>query len=250
MSKDWNKCVEIVFGILSRLVFQTLTKEERESSTRHFYVFGGYVRDMLVGKSGEEICDLDLRIESRQVVDKFLEMTKMCGMVRSSARNLDGYGLLKMVLVLPGSDAEYSLDINYPHEDADQTKMLCDFTCNNLCLDKDGTIWTRFYPGKSVGSRQTWTATCIRDATKKTLRWTVPKFYSTDITITKHMEQRLTKMSGKGFHFPQDGSALSVTGFEITTQGITPDEEDQDQVWENLMPSRVRGEKNLLRSRR
>jgi len=259
MSKDWNKCVEIVFNILSFLTEKEKEKnrkifgsgenpggEKNPGGGEDFYVFGGYVRDLLQGKSGDEICDLDLRIESRDIADNFLDMVKMCGMLQSYERKVEDYGLLKMVLVLPGSDVEYELDINNPHEDADRTKMLCDFTCNNLCLYPDGSIKTRYYPGKITGgSEQAWLTKCIRDATTGTLCWMIPQWYATDFSkqededgpfsfskqdeaekVMTQMKKRVTKMLKKGFRFPKDKSSWSVTGFVLKTNNY----QDQDNT--------------------
>jgi len=239
--RNWGKCVEIVSKILTELSTElSKTKgEERRScfcarvdEGKMFYFFGGWVRDGVVrGIPDDDIPDLDMRIESRELADKFLDTVRMCGMVKSSVRDAEGYGLLKIVLVLPGSDAVYPIDINYPHEGADKTKMLCDFTANNLCMGADGSIWTRYFPGNGIvgESKQSWLGTCLRDATNKTLRWMVPKFYTDDSQI-KHfkledearrvmlqMEKRQTKMVLKGFEFPEDGTASSVTGFMLPT---------------------------------
>lgn len=201
--------LEFVLGIINEI--------ERESPdfSKNTFAYGGYVRDKLRGKPFQ---DMDISVPCLKVATQFIERLensqRMISLIKKSAviSNLPSvdYQCFSLVIQTPKNPA-LNIDISYSHSTLLRENSLdcCDFTANNLKMDKDGNVSTRIKAweiGKAEEfSESDWNAKCIRDCMEGKLVWMIPARYlkgfsaSARNTFMEKMNMRHDKMISKGF---------------------------------------------------
>ena len=179
------------------------------------YAFGGYPRDMLLGRPFQ---DIDISVPSLEVAREFIQrLEQSCRIFSLETRTFSesampdvDYQCFSMVIQTPKTD-KLKIDITYSNALVLQEESLrnCDFTINNLIVDFKGKISTRikaYQIGKGLEySEAEWTSKCIQDCMKRELVWMIPDRFSKILSPTaknlfmEKMNMRLEKMLSKGF---------------------------------------------------
>ena len=178
------------------------------------FIYGGYVRDLLLDKPFE---DMDIRVSCLEVARQFIHFLEQSSriisletkMVSESVMPDVDYQCFSLVIQTPRT-AQLKIDISYSNASVLTENSLanCDFTLNNLMIDSQGNISTRIKAsqiGRREFSESEWTAKCIRDCMKGELVWMVPDRFSKMLsassrnTFMEKMNMRLDKMLKKGF---------------------------------------------------
>jgi hypothetical protein len=183
------------------------------------YIFGGWVRDLLRGVSPN---DMDMQVPDLEVAEALIEslvqsnriihlerrITKDVPSIESSLE----YQCMYMEIRTPRTTG-LKIDISYSKATSlgDDSLNNCDFTANNLKINRFGNISTRI-KAYQIGMAKKyndaeWTAKCIRDCIEGKLVWMIPNRFSksmgaTEASQTEFMEKmnmRLQKMLSKGF---------------------------------------------------
>lgn len=192
-------------------------------------IYGGWVRDKLLGVQPE---DMDVRVSCLPLATKFIQSLKeserMIMLETRSTVDTPGYSLVyqcfSMCIKTPLTE-ELRIDISYSLASSLREESLnhCDFTANNLQVNRSGTISTRIKAWQ-IGleiSEADWLARCIRDCMQKKLVWMIPDRFSkrmgeTEESRSEFMEKmrlRLQKMKSKGF---------KLTGEHLTSFRLVP----------------------------
>jgi hypothetical protein len=244
IAKTFSRKVEIKKLSIVDFIFLNLTRLYNSSNNKNsefeyeknlhkvFYIYGGYVRDSLLGIPYN---DIDLFIQYEFLVINFIKFLESCGrLVRAQQiyattsenhKNLASLDNLcndtKLYNYDSGYYSMYKVDIEYDgeivslditHDNSsdypvmEQNTETCDFTVNNLVLYHDGNINARLPPPNSLNlTPYEWKCRCIRDCIQKKLFWMVDKSSTYHREIDKHaikmkiLEKRLEKMIDKGF---------------------------------------------------
>ena len=179
------------------------------------FVYGGYVRDKLLGLP---FTDMDIFVPCIDVAKKFIQWLEQSNRIISLETRTHSetdlpeidYKSFSMVIQTPMT-AELKIDISYSHALVLQENSLkcCEFTINNLMMDSIGNVNTRikaYQIGKSREySEADWIAKCIRDCYERKLVWMIPDRFSQSLSANsknlfmEKMNMRLDKMLSKGF---------------------------------------------------
>lgn len=180
------------------------------------FIFGGFVRDQLLG---ENPSDIDI-CGTKQLLLKFVKWMEQAGRLLKLQRNVGPKDLKRM-----RTYSGYKCEIELPSGKAMLVDLVCesnefmekcDFTCNNLIVSLDGTISARV---NKTSSKVDLTISCIRDVMTKTLR---PMFDDLSkrkeeneevkfdfIRKMQQIQSRVEKMKKKGFSIA-DSSSLTL----------------------------------------
>ena len=183
--------------------------------TNKAFVYGGYVRDTLLG---QPFTDMDICVPCYDIAAKFIQWLEQSHRIISletrthtetDLPDID-YQSFSMVIQTPRTP-ELKIDISYSHAVTLQENSLrcCVFTCDNLMMDINGSIFTRInayqIEKNNEYSEAEWTAKCIRDCIEGKLVWMIPNRFSEGLlssaknSFMEKMNMRLDKMLSKGF---------------------------------------------------
>lgn len=220
------------------------------------YVFGGFVRDNLLGV---EPTDMDI-FAKRIVIKDFIEFLQASERLVSYRRNVTDitsnerdYFCFKIKVEVPGTHQVVSIDLVTDQQtDVNarsrhvpvpfKSKKDCDFTCNNLIMFHDGTLSSRVQiPGQSTAQT---TLICVRDAINKTLRnmYSLPDIPPVPASFVHLVQEirmnsyqkylsRTLKMQSKGFAFLDEGDPshiVPIPEFTMPVNASTLLEEGQE----------------------
>lgn len=192
------------------------------------YVFGGYVRDKLLGV---EPTDMDIFATSR-VIEEFVKFLQASERLVAYRRNVNDittnekdYYCFKIQVEIPGRREIVSIDlVTDQHMATSRTRVpfnsttMCDFTCNNLVMYYGGLLSSRVLIDGMT--REETTILCVQDTLHRRLNnmYSVPDIVEQN-TSTVHDLQlcsyqkyllRTQKMKSKGFEFREDGGTHCV----------------------------------------
>ena len=204
------------------------------------FVFGGYVRDTLLGKPIQEINDFDI-MASYDTIKRFIRFLakseRLLGIQRCVIKaNTSEYPLFKILVETPGNiQVKVDLVIN----GSNPIHQVCDFTCNNLIMYDDNTINIRVKPSHKNMDDKNYLAICLNDLYSKTLncmwfpRPELLNWRGTDqpyLINQLEIRKRLQKMIEMGFNTPPNLSISSQFPFlpADATYCIKPDQSCND----------------------
>ncbi len=179
------------------------------------YVYGGFPRDILRRVQPQ---DMDVSVPCKEVAEAFIKSLEQSNRMiqletrttRDSHLSALEYKCYSMQIQTPHTPI-LNVDISYSMATSLKEESLknCDFTANNLKMDRNGQISTRI-KAYQIGlkmSESEWTAKCIHDCMEGKLVWMIPNRFSTNMGATdasqkafmEKMNMRLQKMLSKGF---------------------------------------------------
>jgi hypothetical protein len=181
-----------------QFIFDTLaaTKENEESE---YYIFGGWIRDML---RGEKPKDIDVWVSNRTHAMRYIKMLHIFGILVSSTVDLNSqYAVHKLQVRAPTNEIlNIDLVTDEGSELSRQWRVIADFTMNNLIFLPDGTIRTRIPTLTDIDNVThdgfLFNMECIRDAIQGNLKWIVPKFMMEMYTT---QQKFITNQNGERF---------------------------------------------------
>lgn len=183
-----------------KFILGVLAYVARPDSKDLAYIFGGFVRDLVRGVAP---VDVDIKIPDEKFGKRFVDFLIAADRLRSilpcGRRPSGGYHTTALTIQTSRTD---SLAIDLVESIPDDCG---DFTCNNLRIDRLGSIHARL-----PGGRPDWTVRCIRDAVIGSLVWMVPPGQY-DARFKFRMWRRLRKMLAKGYCV--NSEAPSVYGY-------------------------------------
>ena len=212
------------FNFIMKTLYTLHVKHANNVEAQKPYVFGGYVRDKLLGV---EPVDMDI-YASRKVIKDFLEFLRASERLVAYRRNITDitsnemdYFCFKIQVEVPGQDRIVSIDLvtdqqiwRHTPTPFRSTKH-CDFTCNNLVMYYDGSISSRVKIANMT--REDTTTMCIRDVMTKRLNnmYTLPELpggtetpspsdYNHQMYSYQKYRTRIQKMQSKGFVIYED----------------------------------------------
>lgn len=180
------------------------------------FIFGGYVRDQLLG---ENPSDIDI-CGTKPFLLKFIRWMEQAGRLLKLQRNVGPRDLKRM-----RNYSGHKCEVELPSGKAMLVDLVCesnefmeecDFTCNNLIMRLDGAISVRVNKNSSKCDS---TISCMRDVMTKTLRpmfddvsETKEEYEEAKFDFIRKMQQRhsrVEKMKKKGFTIA-DSSSLTL----------------------------------------
>ena len=204
-------------------VLEIFQKQSDRFSCCKYFVYGGAVRDTIRGVPFQ---DIDVGVSCPELANSCPELAKAfiqsleqsSRMIHLQTRTTKDhpefsleYQCFSMTIQTPKT-AEVKIDISYSMAQSLEEDSLnnCDFTANNLIIDRDGNISTRikaYQIGIKKFSHAEWTAKCIRDCVEGKLVWMIPDRFTQSMGATEatqnafmeKMNMRLEKMLSKGF---------------------------------------------------
>lgn len=189
-------------------VYQTLLLCCTDKS-KLFYIYGGAVRDIIRNTKPN---DIDVYIKDEVNIVSFLDFLRRSDRLRKEtcARN-SGY-MLKTIEIQTSMSTTCFIDItcDTSRDGAESSIYNCDFTCNNLIINREGNISTRLPPPRAYMnlSPPMWTVRCIGDALAGNLVFMVPdeliNYMSPRryISMQAKISQRINKLVARGFKQP------------------------------------------------
>jgi hypothetical protein len=194
-----------------------------------FYIYGGAPRDLL---RGQEPKDYDIFVKDERNITNFLSFLKCSNRLKKETRNVTqaiDYKALTVEIELNGQIV--FLDITNETTASENGILACDFTCNNLILDRTGLSTRVNCPASLDLSSPLWLLRCIQDSLEGKLSWIVSDDVFKNIGSKRYLElrrvyqHRLQKMKDKGF-----GGEIFLTSFQNKPFNIVPSSLQSDGV--------------------
>lgn len=179
-----------------------------ESSNSRTYIFGGFVRDKL---RNELYKDIDIMCSNQRQIFNIIRRLENSERLHEKEVIENGVYTHSILMIETPLNNIIQLDLSI------QTILECDFTCNNLIIQKDGSINTRVKPPKSLKIDSfEWLQMCINDTIRGTIKWMLSPmkigktFKFEEISLMFKYRNRFQKLKDRGF---VEGENL--TNFEL-----------------------------------
>lgn len=189
-------------------IYQTLLMCCTEKS-KQFYIYGGAVRDLIRNVKPQ---DVDIYIKDEVNVIRFLDFLKRADRLRKETCMRNSGYMLKTIEIQTSASSTCFVDISCDtsRDGAESSIYNCDFTCNNLIINREGSITTRLSPPVVYShlSSPLWTVRCIGDVLAGNLVFMVPDELVNYMSPRRYIafqvkiSQRISKLVARGFKCP------------------------------------------------